>query len=165
MLFSDYAERAASTAIFPPEHGPAYTALGLCSEVGELVEADSVDDVLAELGDCLWYSAMIARTNGIDIIFDMGAPLSQAPSSSDRAEYDLVAFSGYLAGRIKKRIRDGADAVPDEAIAQALQGALVALRSLAQKAESDLATVAKDNLAKLASRAQRGTLAGSGDHR
>src|SRR5699024_8961310 len=121
MLLTDYAHRAATTAIFDEAHGPAYTALGLCSQVAELVTLPSrarAADVLAELGDCLWYVAMIGRANDLCLEWD----LSQEAEFGhpDRVFDDLVCTSGYVAGRIKKRLHDGDGSVPDADITDTL---------------------------------------------
>ena len=166
MLLSDYTHQAARTAIFPPEHGPVYTALGLCSEVAELSTLPgeaSKDDVLAEIGDCLWYVAMVLRTNDLQLHWDLSEQGQLC--HPDKIFDGLVGTSGYVAGRIKKRLRDGHDSVPDEAITDSLDQFLQRLAPLAVVFDSRLDLVAKANLDKLASRAARGTLSGSGDHR
>lgn len=85
-LFNVYQEAAASTAIFPPEHGLQYCALKLCGEAGEHAEkvaklyyrGDYQGKTLAEieearqgcideLGDTLWYLANLARLYGVSL--------------------------------------------------------------------------------------------------
>ncbi|MGC0250442.1 hypothetical protein [Pseudactinotalea sp. Z1748] len=166
MLLSDYAAKAATTAIFPTEHGPAYTALGLCSEVAELITLPgdaSGSEVVAEMGDCLWYVAMVARTNALRLQWDLSA--RTGIGHPDQIFDDLGGTSGYVAGRIKKRLRDGHDSVPDADITTTLCTFLANLASLAAVFDTDLAAVAQSNLDKLASRAARGALSGSGDNR
>jgi len=76
MEFSNYQFRAGKTAKYPnnPTLGVIYTALGLASEAGEvagkvkkMIRDDSMelthdrkDQILDELGDVLWYCAMLA---------------------------------------------------------------------------------------------------------
>lgn len=166
LTFDDYTRLAARTAVFPPEAGPYYTALGLCSEVGELAEANAAMDasgVRAELGDALWYVAMLARTHHLRIGFHLQRV--EPRHDGDELFIKIVALSGYVAGRVKKRIRDGADSVPDKVITDALLALLDIMAQAATYLGTDLATIAKENLAKLADRAERGVLRGSGDHR
>lgn len=77
MNFSDYQNKAKLTAAYPHEKWAEYLTLGLCSEAGEVagkfkkVIRDSIDvnrdDIKAELGDCLWYIAMLATELGLDL--------------------------------------------------------------------------------------------------
>jgi NTP pyrophosphatase (non-canonical NTP hydrolase) len=67
--FDIYQQLAAQTAIFPPECALEYTALGLCSEAGEVAgkikkclrgdhDLETVkSQIMYELGDVLWYVA------------------------------------------------------------------------------------------------------------
>lgn len=166
LTFDDYTRLAARTAVFPPEAGTYYTALGLCSEIGELAEANAAMDasgVRAELGDALWYVALLARAHGLRLPFLLQRV--EPRHDGDELFIKIVALSGYVAGRVKKRIRDGADSVPDKVITDALLALLDIMAQAATYLGTDLATIAKENLAKLADRAERGVLRGSGDHR
>jgi NTP pyrophosphatase (non-canonical NTP hydrolase) len=67
--FDAYQDFTDSTAIYPPEKGLEYTALGLASEAGEfagkvkkMIRDGSYDTeaMIAELGDVLWYVARAA---------------------------------------------------------------------------------------------------------
>jgi NTP pyrophosphatase (non-canonical NTP hydrolase) len=67
--FDAYQDFTDETAIYPPEKGLEYTALGLASEAGEFAGKvkkairDNVYDseaMIAELGDVLWYLARAA---------------------------------------------------------------------------------------------------------
>jgi NTP pyrophosphatase (non-canonical NTP hydrolase) len=67
--FDAYQDFAETTAIYPPEKGIEYTALGLASEAGEYAGkvkkmirdgSYNTDAMAAELGDVLWYLAMAA---------------------------------------------------------------------------------------------------------
>lgn len=75
MNLNEYQTEAARTAIYPADHGITYTVLGLASEAGELagkwkkiirdkgghmILADRVA-MVDELGDVLWYVAMVAE--------------------------------------------------------------------------------------------------------
>ena len=75
MNFTEYQERAAETAMYPKERGLEYTVLGLASEAGEVagklkkvirdedgvLSMKSLDALFDELGDVLWYVAMVAK--------------------------------------------------------------------------------------------------------
>ena len=72
-----YQERAQSTAHYPTEQALAYVLLGMGGEVGELqnkfkkvLRGDKPlqrDDMVAELGDVLWYVAMLAKELGVTL--------------------------------------------------------------------------------------------------
>ena len=79
--FDNYALKAATTAIYPPDRGLEYLGLGLTSEAGEVagkikklirdkdgyVDYDAAMDLAAELGDVLWYVAMLCNHIGISM--------------------------------------------------------------------------------------------------
>lgn len=81
MNFSEYQEKARSTAIYPPEMARIYPTLGLAGEAGEVAEKvkkiirdkgnnfDEVDveNIKKELGDVIWYVANIAFDFGINL--------------------------------------------------------------------------------------------------
>ena len=67
--FDAYQDFTDETAIYPPEKGIEYTALGLASEAGEFAGkvkkairdgSWDLDAMAAELGDVLWYVARAA---------------------------------------------------------------------------------------------------------
>jgi NTP pyrophosphatase (non-canonical NTP hydrolase) len=69
IFFDIYQDFTDSTAIYPPEKGLEYTALGLASEAGEFAgkvkkairdNTYDADAMAAELGDVLWYLARAA---------------------------------------------------------------------------------------------------------
>jgi NTP pyrophosphatase (non-canonical NTP hydrolase) len=82
MEFNDYQKKAKTTAIYPKRENPLwYPALGLAGEAGEV--ADKVKKVMRdhkgkvtetdrrlivkEMGDVLWYMAMLSVEIGIDL--------------------------------------------------------------------------------------------------
>ena len=84
MDMNDYQDQAARTAVYPSEHALAYLALGLVGEAGEvankikkILRGDYDDDpvmaelvlagVTKELGDVLWYTAMLATELDTDL--------------------------------------------------------------------------------------------------
>ena len=81
MDFEQYQDLAADTAIYPKKDGLAYTTLGLVGEAGEIankikkvirdhdgfVQPSTREDLEAELGDILWYVAMLSTTLGLNL--------------------------------------------------------------------------------------------------
>lgn len=81
MTLDDYQKAARQTALYPDEHRVTYPALGLASEAGEV--AGKVKKVLRdrggdfgdaqieairdELGDVLWYVAVLAADLGLSL--------------------------------------------------------------------------------------------------
>ena len=79
MNFNEYQKLARSTAVYPEEHKVVYPALGLCGEAGEVADKikktirgdSSLDEVTGniadELGDVLWYLAILADDLGVEL--------------------------------------------------------------------------------------------------
>lgn len=81
MQMNDYQDLAGQTAQYPVEQGMVYTVLGLASEAGELagklkkvirdrggvIDAADREAMGYELGDCLWYVAMVAKELGYSL--------------------------------------------------------------------------------------------------
>lgn len=75
----EYQDHCAETAIYPAEDGIVYTLLGLGNEAGELQgkykkylrDSESWDEtkrkMVDELGDVLWYCAMLASELGVPL--------------------------------------------------------------------------------------------------
>lgn len=80
----------------------------------------------------------------------------------------LANEAGEVTGKLKKVIRDNRGVIDDERrqdISKELGDVLWYIAQLATELEIDLGQVAQDNLAKLASRQERGVLGGNGDNR
>ncbi|MFA6553014.1 MAG: nucleoside triphosphate pyrophosphohydrolase family protein [Patescibacteria group bacterium] len=80
----------------------------------------------------------------------------------------LAGEAGELANKVKKISRDHADVLDESQkrdIAEELGDVLWYVSNLASELTMSLDEVAQRNLDKLASRKERGTLHGSGDHR
>jgi NTP pyrophosphatase (non-canonical NTP hydrolase) len=80
----------------------------------------------------------------------------------------LCGEAGEVAEKVKKVLRDQGGRFSDEsraALALELGDVLWYLARLASELELDLGAIAEANLAKLASRAERNVIAGSGDQR
>lgn len=76
MEFIEYQRKARETAVYPVEMGLPYTALGLVGEAGEVANkvkkmirdnATLGIQVADEIGDVLWYCAMLADELGISL--------------------------------------------------------------------------------------------------
>ena len=75
----------------------------------------------------------------------------------------LTSEAGEVAGKVKKLIRDGKG--DKKAIASEIGDVLWYCAMLAKETEVPLNDIMKENLRKLHSRKERGTLSGSGDER
>ena len=71
MYLNQYQQTAKETAIYPKERAIEYLTLGLTGEAGEVAnkvkkvkkvirDGASPDDIIHELGDVLWYLAMLS---------------------------------------------------------------------------------------------------------
>lgn len=77
MNFDDYQDACKQTAVFPADKGILYCAIGLSNESGEVlgklkkwIRGDKELDkeaVAAELGDVMWYAAMLANELGTSL--------------------------------------------------------------------------------------------------
>lgn len=82
MEFSEYQKQAITTAIYPTERAVVYPALGLAGEAGEVAGKikkvlrdtdgsfdtwDVRSDLLGEIGDVLWYVAVLCEDLGLDL--------------------------------------------------------------------------------------------------
>lgn len=79
MTFDEYQEWTQTTAIYPERVARAYLTAGLAEEAGEVagkykksirdnwLEARFKDEVVAELGDVLWYLARYADELGVSL--------------------------------------------------------------------------------------------------
>jgi NTP pyrophosphatase (non-canonical NTP hydrolase) len=98
LTLSDYQQTARKTLLVENEHLLAYLALGLGGEAGEIqnklkkvlrgdYSADTIkDDLGAELGDVLWYLAVLAETLGLDLGSIAQANLDKLASRQQRGQ-------------------------------------------------------------------------------
>ena len=100
MTFSEYQEKARSTAIYPQDRAIVYPALGLAGEAGEVAEkvkkwirdgALDKDSIAKELGDVLWYVAQLATELGLELDQVAQANLDKLASRSAR---NVISGSG-----------------------------------------------------------------------
>ncbi len=107
MDFNNYQFRAAKTAIYPKEdlQGLLYTTLGLVSEAGEVagkvkkiirddesvISPERHEQLIDELGDVLWYCAMIADELNITLGYAAERNISKL---EDRQNRNVISGSG-----------------------------------------------------------------------
>jgi NTP pyrophosphatase (non-canonical NTP hydrolase) len=98
MDLNDYQQAARRTAIYPEDHRVVYPALGLASEAGEVagkikkVLRDQAGDFASapleaikdELGDVLWYVAVLAGDLGLSLDDIAAANLGKLASRQER---------------------------------------------------------------------------------
>lgn len=107
MNINDYQREASTTAKYPLDKGLEYCVLGLTSEAGEVagklkkyIRDDDTslplsnkrhDELVSELGDVLWYVAMIAT--------ELNVSLNEVASNNisklkDRQQRDVISGDG-----------------------------------------------------------------------
>ena len=103
LSLDEYQRAARETAIYPAEVGPAYVALGLAGEAGEIANKmkkvyrdnggvlndERATAMAAELGDVMWYVAQVAS--------ELGVPLS-AVCEANLIKLGKRAAEGKLQG-------------------------------------------------------------------
>lgn len=183
MKLTEYQHEALKTAIYPVDRELDYTVLGLLSEVGELGEAYShgkldewgftglrTENLFSEAGDCYWYVAAVADALNVsleDVVTGVNAYHSYTRSRG-LTILEIIRAASAIAGYVKKAIRDNDGYLSDagrEAIKQELGIVFLQLDQLASLFGGNGVAIRAKNLNKLADRAARGVLAGSGNTR
>jgi len=165
-----YQNLSRKTAIYPEDVGLAYETLGLCSEVGELLEnctaiPHKVDHakLVGEFGGVLWYTARLCDRLELSMhdVFECG--LESAPGM-----IFLSIYSGLFANKAKKVLRDHKSQMNEES-KKAMQNLLInfvaSYKGALTKFNLTVDQVAEYNLDQLFSRQERGKLGGDGDDR
>jgi len=185
MFLDHYQEQARSTAIYPQEVEILYPTLGLADEFGELVEKIHLDLPRAakEMGDILWYIANLAWDLNLNLsaaVSRLGAPATRFTNFQQWTDENRQGFTvpdpcdfmtikiGAICGLVKKLYRDDNSILTDERrglIATNLAWTLAGVSVLSTQYGFLLTDIAEQNLHKLASRQERGTLHGDGDER
>jgi hypothetical protein len=191
--FDEYRKTAQLTATYPGKgENILYPALGLCGEASELYEKycqcpewifntnktspmkempHSVNLVLKECGDWLWYMADIATELNIDLWSEwQDYRIRVARIAGDNlSDYilDLCYQSGKIAEEAKKQLRDNKEIDLEIAIGALCRG-LDIIKLVANyytESSAGLYVVARMNNEKLLARREAGTICGSGDER
>jgi len=70
----EYQEKCKTTAIYPKKDAIAYLSLGLVSEAGEVagkvkkqIRDGTQSNIASEIGDVLWYCAMLANELNVNL--------------------------------------------------------------------------------------------------
>ena len=162
-----------------------YPALGLADEFGELVEKIHLNpqQVAKEMGDVLWYVANLAHDldlNLSDIVSLLGAPSKRFVDFQQWTDKNRQGFIvpepcdfltikiGVVCGLVKKLYRDDDSLLTNERrdkLAITLAWILAGVSVLSTRYGFLLSDMAEQNIHKLASRQERGTLHGDGDER
>lgn len=184
-LYDTYATFTDSTARYPVTLEKPYLALGLCDETADELRSayrrGDLSDMFLELGDGQWYACRLAKAYGLsfDEIVNMAKGMrgSEVPRNLTDAITDLAVVAGKIAGRVKKEARDGmtwnarSRGEHRENIKSLL--ALYVVTSFVvldnmwrlSRKTGNYDQLLERNRDKLASRLERDTLRGDGDHR
>ncbi len=190
MNFDEYQQAALTTAIYPRRGSNlTYPALGLAGESGEICEKigsgpETYDrkELAKELGDVLWYIAMMADEIGKSMIqvaetayissdidsYQRAIVHHRGRGSLADAALGLAGQSGKVCDKVKKMFRDDGEVLTDPrrmVILEALGHVLRRVADVATELGESLGRIAEMNIEKLASRKLRGTITGDGDNR
>tara|TARA_R100000544_G_C2223775_1_gene59243 strand:- start:1129 stop:1680 length:552 start_codon:yes stop_codon:yes gene_type:complete len=183
MNLNEYQNKAITSKIYDDSVAIPYVVLGICGETAELyekiVEAIGIGDdanldlLSKETADILWYLAAWAEENGL-MLEDI-AKMNDSESFNTIGDMmdDLIKYSGQIAEFSKKALRDDfADISKGIYPASKMEKTNVAVANLLSTVKSvvsfynlDFDTCLQENIDKLASRAARGKIGGSGDER
>jgi NTP pyrophosphatase (non-canonical NTP hydrolase) len=188
MNLNQYQKQAITTKIYADEAALSYLALGLGGESSELfekikesrkeittLEGDKLQLLAKEIGDVYWYLAGLAQETDQklgDIYFDYSKDLP-VDSKFDNVVDMLVVETGAVLEVFKKALRDDYTLFVDKKLVPgkfmkmnvAIANLLTICEYLANFFGVEVSTILQQNVDKLASRAKRGTLSGSGDVR
>lgn len=183
MNLNNYQEKAITSKIYDDSVAIPYVVLGICGETAELYEkivevigygeGADLDLLSKETADIIWYLAAWAEENGL-MLEDI-AKMSNSESLNTIGDMmdDLIKYSGQIAEFSKKALRDDfADISKGVYPASKMDKTNVSIANLLSTVKSvvaffglDFELALQQNIDKLASRAARGVLGGSGDVR
>lgn len=162
---SEYKKDALSTAFYPNiGENILYPIIAVFEESGELIEkleeSAPPKDIAKELGDILWYCAMIFHELDEDFVFK----IEKGYLTTDK----LMTHNCRIAGIIKKSQRDENGVLVDNKRAELkghLNFVLTFVCNVANQIGFSLEEICDMNIRKIEDRVKRGTLSGSGDNR
>lgn len=163
ITFNEYMEKTGDTAVYPRRgyrEGLMYVALGLVNEAAEFEV--TVDDILGEAGDVMYYAAEIFNHFG-DV--DVDALILHVDREYNDALH-MSALAAEVAGLVKKVWRDGD--LSEEKVRSIFgytASVIAEVEAVVKFYDYSLSDVLQYNLDKLASRKERGVLHGSGGNR
>ena len=171
----EYQEKAFKTAQYTMiGENPYYPVLGLCGEVGELIEEIGMPNlsgdpqkILKEAGDICWYAAAVARETGASLV-KVFEGFDWHERGATGCQFDLILGAGKVAERVKKAMRDRGGAFDTETRAEIAYGLGMVLAGVSKvcKAEGFTLIQAMDaNIEKLARRKANNTIKGEGSER
>lgn len=177
MDWSTYMRRAAEFRVYPPERESEYLALKLVSELGEVagkiakrMRGDEVTDdmILDEIGDCLWYLAMIARRWDWTTIDNIQRHIADDTDHPEFYAFNSLIYAVDVSGALL-RGRDPEylerEFGTGDLVGMCLRYTCSWLDRLAQCYDSSLGELKTRNIEKLEGRRAAGTIRGSGDDR
>lgn len=184
MNLNEYQEKAITTKIYDDSVAIPYVVLGIVGEAVELYEKVkefengedvSVDLIGKECADVVWYLAAWADENGLklkDLVIENLTdefPLINL----DRDIQNVVVYAGQIAEYSKKALRDDFEDIskgvyPESKMKKTNEAVANLYRATSYVAGAFglvMGDLLVQNVEKLASRAKRGVLGGSGDNR
>lgn len=173
--YASYEALAITTKCYSDKVALPYVVLGLCGELGELFEKiqkrDDINEhlVVFEFQDVMWYLAAIRVEFNLEPVIDW-----PALSGKEVGPFDLPAAVGKIAEQVKKYLRDDwkeneSNSISEERRSK-IQTAWNEIMQLmvdfnAQVFDLTMNEQGQQNIDKLADRAKRNQIHGSGDER
>lgn len=183
MNLNEYQEKAITSKIYDDSVAIPYVVLGICGETAELYEkiveaigygeGADLDLLSKETADIIWYLAAWAEENGLMLEdIEKMSNMTSHPTIADMMD-DLVKYSGQIAEFSKKALRDDFDDISNgvypaskmDKTNTSVANLLLTVKLIVKYFGLDFETALQENIDKLASRAARGVLGGSGDVR
>lgn len=101
MKYVEFIRSVESTSFHAPNQRLLHAAMGICTEVGELLELESDEHLIEEAGDLCWYIALGYDTLGLD--WDVEEDVD-VPMRGESPVETLMIFATELLDMIKKQI-------------------------------------------------------------
>lgn len=178
-FWEEYQQKTLKTGIYPNRgNNTLYPTLGLMSELGEvagklkkmlrddkgILTTDRQRALSGEIGDVLWYEAALCSELGFEmkkIVHDA----SQCLISKELDMYQMILETQISMGIISMSIIDDTEKKSLSSVYSALKSIFFYIDNICTMLDLQIEKIAKDNIGKLISRKERGTLKGEGDTR